>query len=381
MKKIAIIGAGISGLYIANLFKDHKDYQVTIYEKRDSIEMDEGYGIQLSVNSVKLLNKIGFASLADEEKFNPKKIDFYEIKNSKKICDLDISKFNSEDCKYTTLKRSKLLQFLCSNLKKETIKYNHHIKKIEREKDLINLIFDNSEKKTHDYLIISDGVFSKSKSLISSNEFNAIYNNTIAIRGNISQDNLQNLIKENISLFLGPDFHYVIYPINNLKSFNFIGILKYKLTLNEEKNHNLFEEQFFIKNIEDKISNKISGMNFENLQNLKLFPVFVSNNLYKAPKNIFPIGDALFAFPPSFAQGASQSIEDAHDLCDEIFNNTNNFYNKRIKKVKMIKNRSNINQFAFHLSNPLNVFIRNIFFKILVKNKTFLENYLGRIYK
>ena len=26
MKKIAIIGAGISGLYIANLLKDNKDY-------------------------------------------------------------------------------------------------------------------------------------------------------------------------------------------------------------------------------------------------------------------------------------------------------------------------------------------------------------------
>ena len=63
MKKIAIIGAGISGLYIANLFKDNKDYQVTIYEKKTSLEMDEGYGIQLSVNSVKLLNKIGFTSL------------------------------------------------------------------------------------------------------------------------------------------------------------------------------------------------------------------------------------------------------------------------------------------------------------------------------
>jgi len=88
MKKIAIIGAGISGLYIANLFKDHKDYRVTIYEKRNSIEMEEGYGIQLSVNSVKLLNKIGFASLTKEEKFNPKKIDFYEIKNSKKISEV-----------------------------------------------------------------------------------------------------------------------------------------------------------------------------------------------------------------------------------------------------------------------------------------------------
>ena len=34
MKKIAIIGAGISGLYLANLFKGNKDYQITIYEKK-----------------------------------------------------------------------------------------------------------------------------------------------------------------------------------------------------------------------------------------------------------------------------------------------------------------------------------------------------------
>ena len=37
MKKIAIIGAGISGLYIANLFRDNQDYQVTIYEKNNLI--------------------------------------------------------------------------------------------------------------------------------------------------------------------------------------------------------------------------------------------------------------------------------------------------------------------------------------------------------
>ena len=53
MKKIAIIGAGISGLFIANLFKENLDYQVTIYEKNTSINLDEGYGIQLSTNSIK----------------------------------------------------------------------------------------------------------------------------------------------------------------------------------------------------------------------------------------------------------------------------------------------------------------------------------------
>ena len=379
MKKIAIIGAGISGLYFANLFKDHKDYQVTIYEKRNSIEKDEGYGIQLSVNSIKLLNKIGFNSFAEEEKFNPKKIDFYEIKNLKKICDLDVSKFNSEDCKYTTLKRSKLLQFLKKKLDDDIIKYNHSINQIDYEKDSIRLIFNKNEI-TCDYLIISDGVFSKGKSLISKNKLKPIYNDTIAIRGNISRENLQNINEENISLFLGSDFHYVIYPINNDKNLNFIGILKHKLNSNEQENHNLFTESFFIKNIIQKLSQKVSQNVMESLKDIKLFPIFVSKASFNPPKNIFLVGDAFFAFSPSFAQGASQSIEGANELYECLINN-NNFYDIRLKRVKMINSRSNFNQFAFHLSNPIMIIFRNIFLKLLTKNKKFLQSYLGKIYK
>ena len=35
MKNIAIIGAGISGLYLSNLLKDNENYHVTIYEKKN----------------------------------------------------------------------------------------------------------------------------------------------------------------------------------------------------------------------------------------------------------------------------------------------------------------------------------------------------------
>ena len=94
------------------------------------------------------------------------------------------------------------------------------------------------------------------------------------------------------------------------------------------------------------------------------------------------IGDAFFAFPPSFAQGASQSIESAYELFLSIENNTeSNFFRNRVDKTKMVNNRSKFNQFVFHLSNPLTNFLRNIFLKRLVKNKKFLENYLGKIYK
>ena len=382
MKKIAIIGAGISGLFVANLFKENLDYQVTIYEKNTSINLDEGYGIQLSTNSIRLLNRIGFNTLENKNKFNPEKIDFYEINHKKKICDLNISEFNFENCKYTTLKRSKLVEFLKNKLDDNIIKYDHNIEKIEKNNNQIILTFNENIKIICDYLIISDGVFSKGKSLISNNEIKPAYNNSIAIRGNISRKALNNLNEKNISLFMGSNFHYVIYPINNSdETFNFIGVLKYKLTANELDNYDFFKGEGFIEGIKEKLQNRISSNILDNLNNIKCFPVFASKGYLKPGNNIFLIGDAFFAFPPSFAQGASQSIESGSELFVEIINNKNNFYDYRVEKVKMINNRSKLNQFAFHLSNPVMIFFRNLSLRILTKNKKFLESYLGKIYK
>ena len=109
----------------------------------------------------------------------------------------------------------------------------------------------------------------------------------------------------------------------------------------------------------------------------------MSNKFYKLKNdNIHFIGDAFYAFPPSFAQGASQSIEGAYELFKNIENSTErDFFKNRVHKTKMVNRRSKFNQFAFHLSNPLTTFVRNILLKRLVKNKKFLEIYLGKIYK
>ena len=92
MKKIAIIGAGISGLFFANLLRQDSNYDITIYEKNNSINLEKGYGIQLSTNSVELLNKIGFKKIDQLNKLAKNKpeipapiiaiffIDFYLMK-------------------------------------------------------------------------------------------------------------------------------------------------------------------------------------------------------------------------------------------------------------------------------------------------------------
>ena len=380
MKKVAVIGAGISGLFIANLFKRNEKYQVTIFERNSLIDLKEGYGIQLSVNSIKLLNKIQFDKLENNKKFNPDKINFYSVKNSNKICELNISDFNTENCKYTTLKRSSLVDFLKKDLEKE-IKFNHTISTIEQQDQIVKIAFENNEAYEFDYLIISDGVFSKSKNLLSKNKIQPKYDDTLAIRGIIpSSSNIAD--KKNISLFLGSNFHYVIYPVSPDGDLNFIAVMKYKLSEDEQKDFSLFKDDNFIKKILEKVP-QLSMEFFDNINDLKIYPVFVSHDFFEFNNNnIHLVGDAFFAFSPSFAQGASQSIEGAYELFENIENNTkSNFFRNRVDKIKMVNNRSKFNQFAFHLSNPLTTFLRNIFLKRLVKNKKFLEGYLGKIYK
>ena len=188
--------------------------------------------------------------------------------------------------------------------------------------------------------------------------------------------------KKNISLFLGSNFHYVIYPVSPNGDLNFIGLMKFKLSEYEQKDYSLFNDNIFINKILDKVPH-LNNEFFDNINDLKIYPVFVSRDFFEVNNNnIHLIGDAFFAFPPSFAQGASQSIEGAYELFENIENNTeDNFFRNRVNKTKMVNNRSKFNQFAFHLSNPLTTLLRNIFLKRLVKNKKFLESYLGKIYK
>ena len=382
MKKIAIIGAGISGLFIANLLRQDSNYDITIYEKNNSINLEKGYGIQLSVNSVKLLNKIGFQNIDQLNKFNPNKIDFYSLQKKQKICDLNISEFNTDNAKYTTLQRSTLIEFLKEKIPTNLIQYNKKIKQVDNKNETVMLIFENNSSAEYDCLVISDGVFSPTKSLVANKQIEPKYFNSIAVRATINQNNLEGIDPNNISLFLGSNFHSVVYPVDKNSEFNFIGILRKNLTNNQLQNYSLFSENSFISSILSELSGQIDQNILENINNIKCFPIFISNEIYdQKHKNIFLIGDAFFAFPPSFAQGASQSIEAAFELFEYINKNSNDFNKRRIEKTKMINNRSKFNHFVFHLSNPLIIFVRDFILRNLVKNKKFLENYLGKIYK
>ena len=382
MKKVAIIGGGISGLYMASLLRLNSNYEVSIYEKNNSVNLEKGYGIQLSVNSVKLLNKIGFQNINSEEKFFPNKVNFYSLKNKSKICDLDISAFNSHEDRYTTLQRFTLIDFLRNKIPSNLINFNKKVIEVQSESEITKVIFEDKSSIECDYLIISDGAFSKTRSLITNKEIKPSYFNSIAVRGNIDQNDLWNIDHNNISLFLGSNLHSVVYPVNQNGQFNFIAILRKKLNSNELANYSLFNNDEFVSSTLFEISKQVDRNIVENLRDIKCFPVFVSTEIFQPKnKNTYIIGDAFFTFPPTFAQGASQSIEVAHELYKNFENRNDHFNKERIKRTKMIDRKSKFNYFVFHFSNPLMIFIRNLLMRYLVKNNRFINSYVGKIYK
>jgi salicylate hydroxylase len=382
MKKVAIIGGGISGLYIASLLRLNSNYEIKIYEKNNSVNLEKGYGIQLSVNSIKLLNKIGFQNINVKEKFFPNRVNFYSLKDKSKICDLDISAFNDSEDKYTTLQRFTLIDFLRDKLPSNLINFNKKVIDVQSVSEITKVIFEDKSSIECDYLIVSDGAFSKTRSLITNKEIKPKYFNSIVVRGNIDKNNLQSIEHNNISLFLGSNLHSVVYPVNKNGQFNFVSILRKNLNSEELADYSLFDTKEFVSSALLEISKQVDSNIIENLKDIKCFPIFVSTEISQPKnKNIYIIGDAFFAFPPTFAQGASQSIEVAHELYKNFENENDQFNKERIKRTKMIDRKSRFNYFVFHLSNPLMIFVRNLLMRYLVKNNKFINSYLGKIYK
>jgi salicylate hydroxylase len=295
---------------------------------------------------------------------------------------LDISAFNDYEDKYTTLQRFTLIDFLRNKLPGNSINFNKKVIEVQSVLEITKIIFEDKSSIECDYLIVCDGVFSKAKSLITNKEIKPKYFNSIAIRANMDQNNLQNIDLNNISLFLGSNLHSVVYPVNQNGQFNFVTILRKNLNSKEVADYSLFNSKEFVSSILSEISKQIDANIIQNLKDIKCFPIFTSTEISQ-PKNkkTYIIGDAFFAFPPTFAQGASQSIEVAYELYKNFENENDQFNKKRIKRAKMIDRKSKFNYFAFHLSNPLMIFVRNLLLRYLVKNNKFINSYLGKIYK
>ena len=374
-KKIAIIGAGIAGLTLANFIKKYTDHEFMVYERDESLSLDEGYGIQLATNSIKILNQINFDKIDDEKIFHPTTLDFFNFQ-IEKICNLNLSKFNSSEAKYTTLQRSTLIEFLKEDIYTQHLRFGKKIKEVSEMKDKILIKFDDNTNNLVDFVIAADGIFSNTKAFFEKKKIVPKFKKAIAVRIILKSKSELNINEDNISLMLGSNSHIVLYPINKKKELNLVCIMRCK-KYDPDNTKQLVQKMVLKQNPKLKTI-------FEN--QLKTWPLYYTSKILPSTnKKVFYIGDAFNGFLPTLAQGASQSIESAFEIFNLLKNDKldkdNKYFELRSKRVKIIRRRSNFNFFVFHLSSLIMQKIRNIFLKFLVKRKFFVKSYLGKIYK
>ena len=373
-KKLAIIGAGIAGLTLANFIKKNSEYEFMLYEKQDSLSLDEGYGIQLSTNSIKILNLIGFSKIDNKNIFHPKGLDFYSFKNEK-ICDVDISQFNTETNKYTTMQRSTLIEFLKDDIYTTHLRFGKKIKEVSELKGKVLIKFDDNTNDLVDIVVAADGIFSNTRSFFEKKKNEPKFKKAIAVRTILKTKSELKLDEQRISLMMGKNCHIVIYPLNQNKELNLVCIIR--------------DKKYDPDNIKSLV-NRVVAQNsdlekiFEG--NLKSWPLYFTPKIFPSTNSkVFYIGDAFNGFLPTLAQGAGQSIESAYELFNLIKEDKediqNTYYQERLRRAKIVRRRSNINFFAFHFSSLIMQVIRNFFIKFLIKRKSFINSYLGTVYK
>ncbi|MAK12463.1 MAG: hypothetical protein CMI73_02185 [Candidatus Pelagibacter sp.] len=353
MKRVGIVGAGISGLVLASFLKKSKKYEISIFEK-NIVKSRNINGIQISPNAIKILKELNFDSFNKDKFCKIQSLSFYDCISNIKIATMNLDYLKKDY--YVTLNRDSLVQFLINEFDlKNNITEKEAIKIYNR-----TISFKDQTKQNFDILVIADGIFSK----LRYKKIHPIYSGYSAFRGTFSDSKNSNMI----DLYMGNNFHLVKYPIDQNCNYSFT--LVKKAQLNDQISDYNSEIKDFNTNYKSFLSNLDN--NFSNNLKVKIWPIYKLNKIYYGHEKTFFIGDSSHGFIPSRAQGAAQAIEDAYILFNLIQKNkilADSLYQIRNTRIKKIISKSENNIIIFHQSFFIFRWIRNLFIRLICVSK------------
>ncbi|MDC1421166.1 FAD-dependent monooxygenase [Gammaproteobacteria bacterium] len=345
--RVGIIGGGIAGLTLGcTLLKE--GIPAVIFEQ-SSEEKSHGAAISLSLNALRLLDRINiFSNLKDQS--------FVNTKASINSPQHAICEFKTPEV--LTTRRQTLMTLLLEQYVSlgGEIFYQHTFKSFDQSN--CEATFKNNEKYSLSHLVACDGIRSSIREQFFTPNQKPRYSGYSAWRG-MGKSNLQN-----VHFALGPGSHIVSYPINNENDVSFVACTKEEYEFTES-----WKEEGSYNDLLDDFS----------IYDPKIFPVIEdSMKLYKwgiyirpplksmIAHNLTLVGDAAHPMVPFLGQGACMAIEDAYAfgmLCkitngdfaeaQKVFNAVRRSRTKKIQRSSMMQGK------IYHMKNPVLVAARN----------------------
>ena len=346
---IGIIGAGISGLALGCFLKK-ANIPVVIFEKSKDIS-EYGAGISLSPNGLRVLKALGIFKKIQRLSGNPNKAYFFS--NNKKVTSFPVDVITTSR---QTLYKSLLENYLSYD---GDILFNHEL--LDLDVNSLELSFSNGSIFNVSHLVACDGIKSICRKFHDKLDSEPSYSGYSVWRAIVDKK------QENIETYLGPNHHIVTYPIDKSR-ISFVAAIKTN-KMYKESWRSIGTKEEMLKDL-PKISKKAYSF-LDNDINLYKWGVYTRPNIKSLyMKNITFLGDAAHPIVPFMGQGGCLALEDAF-VFSELVSKFKNDFNKiqyayekiRLKRIKKIKARSEIQGYLNHIKNPFFILCRNLIMK------------------
>ncbi|MBF0280132.1 MAG: FAD-dependent monooxygenase [SAR324 cluster bacterium] len=311
---VSIVGGGIGGLAAA-LFLRNAGMEVRVYEQSSELK-EVGAGIVVPPNMVRPLGELGLG--AGLKKFAVRLEAAWEFRRWQNGEVLFVQQMG-EECKrlYGTdcyvIHRADLLKLLQEAFPDRYLRLDHRCIRVNQRQNGVELTFSNKDGKESqiesDIVIGADGIHSTVRDSFAK-KIEARFSGICAFRCLVPAENAPEIALRPVqTLWLGPERHFVHYPISSGRLVNIVALVPAG---------NWRTESWTAEGDISDLMKEFEGWDYRLSQMItaatdtKRWALYDRVPLEKWTEGrIALLGDAAHAMLPFFAQGAAQAIEDA----------------------------------------------------------------------
>ena len=365
--QILIAGAGIGGLGAALALSQigkKIDHSVTVLEQSD-VFGEVGAGVQISPNAYKVLCDWGLADVLKQTANFPEKLQVRSAASNKLLGQLELG--NKATGRYgfpfATLHRADLHTLLLNAVRQQPnveLHLNAKIIQIVESNQHVIATTEAGASFTAGALIGADGLWSRVRQHVLNDAQPPRATGHTAWRALLPMGDVPpELQQDQVTAWLAPDSHTIVYPVQQGKSLNLVYCCENKGQIGLKPAY-LLPEQLskVLQNVFQTATEKNAWTRWDLFDRLPL--ASSSEMANPAHPCIALLGDAAHPMLPYLAQGAGMALEDAQALALSIQQNYSNlplalqtYAQTRWQRNATVQARAARNGEIFHAKPPI----------------------------